>query len=147
MGAPALLAFNTEEKGMLTLPTDMDARLATLRKLPKFGPEEPSPKMPVGYVGYLPEEHRPAAEARINALIDLVQADIRAHPDTAWLKQQINETFDWFELSDTEDRERCALYLEDVLKAVGVPAEHLDINDWLEPFDPASLGTKHHLED
>lgn len=123
----------------LTLPADMTAQLARLKAQPKFLPD-------AMYTGYRSEEHRPAAAKLVDDLIDKLQTNLPQNPSRAFLKQAINDTYAWFELSDTEDRERCAIYLEEILTAVGIPAPDGDINAWLDPFDPLNLLHHPHLE-
>ncbi len=139
-------ACQSAEEDNIKVAADAQARLAKLKSISKFGPEDPSAQLPLGYVGYLPPNHRKAAEKLVNAFIDKVQAELKGTLSRAWLKHELNDTYDWFGLSDTEDRERCAFYLEQVLAAVGLPSAEQDINFWLTPFDPIALASHPHLE-
>ncbi len=124
----------------LALPPDFDATLAKLLSKPKFEPDNT-------YTGYFPEEHRSAAAQLVNDLITRLRARLPSEPSRNYLKQQINDTYAWFELSDTEDRERCAIYLEAILQAAGLPPAESRIDAWLNPFDPATFASHPHLED
>ncbi|ESQ93896.1 DUF4844 domain-containing protein [Asticcacaulis benevestitus] len=123
----------------LTLPADLDVRLMHLKAKTKFAPDDM-------YVGYLPEEHQPAAEKLINDLISKLQVELPKKPSKTYLKEQISDTYAWFDLSDTEDRERCILYLEQTLEAVGVPPSERAISKWLPPFDLTAMLAHPHLE-
>jgi len=108
------------ENDILPLPADSDIQLAILKVISKFGPESPSDNRPLGYVGYLPPEERPAAEAALNALIDRVTSLVKINPSKALILDEFKASFEFFQYSDTEDRERFCSYLEDIMDAVGM---------------------------
>lgn len=132
IASPARADSMTEQR--LRLPDDVLGNLSRLRAEPKFVPMSASKTFPLGYVGYLPVEMRPEAEAQLNALIDRITQGIRNTPTKAFVLDEFRKTFPWFETSDTEDRDRFCRYLEDIMDAVGMDSSDGVINDWMYGF-------------
>lgn len=115
----------------IDLPADVLIRLEILRAIPKFMPDD-TRYLP--YVGYLPAEKRPEAEAQLNDLIDRISASIQSEPTKAFVLKEFRKTFDYFETSDTEDRERFCSYLENIMDAIGMESSDGAINEWMYGF-------------
>ncbi len=126
---------NPSKNDRLALPDDALARLAKFRAEPKFGPEDISAERPLGYVGYLPPEERPAAEAALNSLIDRVMAIVKTNPRKSLVLNEFKSSFEFFRYSDTEDRERFCSYLEDIMDAVGMKSSDGVINKLMYGFN------------
>ncbi len=119
------------ENDRLPLPIDALNQLIQLKAKPKFGPSEPTERQPLGYVGYLPPEEQPNAEAALNTLIDRVISVIDVNPSKALVLKEFAATFPFFEDSDTEDRECLCWYLEDIMDAVGMESSDGLLNDFM----------------
>ena len=115
-------------KKLLHVPADVLIRLELLKAVPKFVPDD-SGYLP--YVGYLPAEKRPEAEAELNNLIDRIASGIEASPNKVFALKEFRKTFDYFETSDTEDRERFCSYLENIMDAIGMESSDGAINEWM----------------
>jgi hypothetical protein len=116
------------DKEVLALPQDVMIRLEILKALPKFLPDD-TRYLP--YVGYLPAEKRPEAEAQLNDLIDRISANIETKPTKIFVLQEFRKIFDYFETSDTEDSERFCSYLENIMDAIGMESSDGTINEWM----------------
>ncbi len=113
---------------LFNLPADTTIRLELLKAIPKFVPDD-SRYLP--YAGYLPAEKRTEAEAQLNNLIDRIAAEIETKPNKTFVLEEFRKTFDYFETSDTEDRERFCSYLENIMDAIGMESSDGAINEWM----------------
>ena len=114
---------------MLDLPHGALQRLVELRATPKFEAEEA-----FGYVGFLPLDGRPAAEAELDLLIDRIIAGIEANPTKGFVLSEFRRTFVHFVESDTEDRERLMRYFEQIMNLVGMDTSDGALNRMLYEF-------------
>ena len=122
---------NILDKRLLELPADVQIRLELLKAIPKFVPDD-SRYLP--YAGYLPAEKRSEAESKLNNLIDRIASGIEATPHKGFVLTEFRKTFDYFETSDTEDRERFCSYLENIMDAINMDSSEGVINEWMYGF-------------
>ena len=115
----------------LTLPSDFQRKLATMRAEPKFQADAGGL-----YTGVHNEAERLRAEGAINALIDRLEREVSAHPTKRFVLGAFSRTLSQIELSDTEDRERACAYLEQIMDIVGLKSSDGLLNRWLYGFDP-----------
>lgn len=120
---------------ILNIKSDAIIKLKELLQKEKFGPEEKSDQLPLGYVGFLPEENRSLANKTLNqSIVRLISI----------LKQNNKVTsrivLDEFEIGlnsfeelafDTEDRERVCWYYEDMMDIIGLESTHELLNNWM----------------
>lgn len=119
----------------LDVKSDAIIKLKELLQKEKFGPEEKTDQLPLGYVGFLPEEDRPLANKTLNeSIVRLISI----------LKQNNKVTsriiLDEFEIGlnsfedlafDTEDRERVCWYYEDIMDIIGLESTYELLNNWM----------------
>lgn len=101
----------------------------------KFGPEQQSDQLPLGYVGFLPEESRPIANKNLNESINRIILILRDNKKIT-ARMILNE----FEIglksfndlaNDTEDRERVCRYYEDIMDIIGLESSNELLNNWM----------------
>lgn len=119
----------------LDVKSDAIIKLKELLQKEKFGPEEKTDQLPLGYVGFLPEEDRPLANKTLNeSIVRLISI----------LKQNNKVTsriiLDEFEIGlnsfedlafDTEDGERVCWYYEDIMDIIGLESTYELLNNWM----------------
>lgn len=120
---------------VLTINQDAVTNLRELLNKEKFGPEERSEQLPLGYVGFLPPESRPTANKLLNESISrLIQMLEKEQKVT---KRLVLDEFEkglnsFNELaSDTEDRERVCWYYEDIMDIIGLESTNELLNNWM----------------
>ncbi|MBN8487947.1 MAG: DUF4844 domain-containing protein [Burkholderiales bacterium] len=87
------------------------ASLKALRAEPKF----------LDLPGAPAAEERRRLEPLFNSLLDRLVAGVQAHPNEAWVLEQMDPTVAAFHLEDTEARERCLVYIDRMFKILGMP--------------------------
>ena len=101
----------------------------------KFGPEEPSEQLTLGYVGFLPPESRPKANNLLNESIRRLILILEKEPKVT--KRMILNEFETglnsFNdiASDTEDKERVCCYYEDIMDIIGLKSSNELLNNWM----------------
>jgi hypothetical protein len=109
--------------------------LKELLKTEKFGPEEKTDQLPLGYVGFLPSESRPLANSLLNESIKRL-ISILSENKNITQRMILNE----FEVGlnsfndlafDTEDRERVCWYYEDMMDIIGIESTNELLNNWM----------------
>ena len=119
----------------LIVKADAIEQLKVFLKKEKFGPEERTEQLPLGYVGFLPEEARPVANGYLNKSVSRLIALLEKN-DRVTQRMILNE----FEIglnsfndlvTDTEDRERICWYYEDIMDMIGLESTHQLLNNWM----------------
>ncbi len=119
----------------LRIKPDAIRKLKELLHKEKFGPEERTDQLPLGYVGFLPKEDRPMANAIMNeSIVRLISVLEQNKKLTA--RMVLNEfenglnSFENLAL-DTEDRERICFYFEDLMDIIGLESSNELLNNWM----------------
>ena len=115
----------------LNLPANAMACLGVLKSAPKFLAE------PDGlYTGVHDASERLAAEATINTVIERVEELLPGAPTKGAVLREFSLGLSRITLSDTEDREQAALYMEHIMDCVGMESSDGVLNTWMYGFDP-----------
>jgi hypothetical protein len=128
-GAAQKVSIQMDEK--LDLPADAMARLEDLRRAQKFVPEVDGL-----YTGVHDASERLAAEATVNAVIERVEQLASGAPTKKAVLGEFSLGLSKITLSDTEDREQAALYMERIMDCVGMESSDGLLNTWMYGFDP-----------
>ena len=115
----------------LNLPVDAMARLEALKNAPKFLPEADGL-----YTGVHDASERLAAETVINAVIERVEKLLSGAGTKKAVLNEFSLGLSQITLSDTEDREQAALYMERIMDCVGMESSDGLLNTWMYGFDP-----------
>jgi len=129
--ATATLKATVSMDATLDLPPDVRARLRALKGRPKFLPEEDG-----SYTGVQDPAARRAAEAAINGVIERVEALLPDRATKAAVLKEFSTGLDQLALTDTEDREQAAGYLEQIMDCLGMESSDGLLNKWMYGFDP-----------
>lgn len=95
----------------LQITDESISTLKALRAEPKF----------LDLPGTPAAEERRRLEPLINSLLDRPVSGVQEHPTDIWVLEQMDPTVDAFHLGDTEARERCLTYIEEVFNLLGIP--------------------------
>lgn len=120
---------------IIKVDSNVTEKLEALLKTEKFGFEERSEQLSMGYVGFLPAESRPLANKLLNESIGRLITILEK--DTEVTKRMILDEFEnglnsFSELAfDTEDRERVCWYYEDLMDIIGLESTNELLNNWM----------------
>lgn len=129
-GCVGLAAIARDDEA-LRPPADAAQKLNALLAKPKFLAE------PAGlYTGVRDERQRRAAEATINEVIRSTLARLSKAPDKRLILGDFEAGLNRITLADTEDRERAAHYIEEIMECIGLESSDGLLNTWLYGFDP-----------
>ena len=101
----------------------------------KFGPEDESDDLPMGYVGLLPQENQPQANRLLNESIKKL-INILRNEKKVTNRMILNEFETGLEslediAFDTEDRERVCYYYEEIMDIIGLESTNELLNNWM----------------
>ncbi|HEY0647187.1 DUF4844 domain-containing protein [Phenylobacterium sp.] len=121
------------ETYVLAPPADAIERLDELLVAPKFGPDGAL------YTGVSDPVVRRAAEAIINTAIAQVRDLLRSPTDSAAVLHIFRAGLQRLTLSDTEDRERAAIHVEEIMECIGLESSQGLLNEFVYGFEPGNL--------
>jgi len=117
----------------LSVPESAQGDLAALKALKKFNPDGGL------YNGISDPTKRHLAQAAINLTIDGISQGLNRHSNKAFILTNLKRCIDFLEkldLTDSEDREQAAKYLEKIMDAVGLDSSDGLLNNFVYGFDP-----------
>lgn len=119
----------------LSVKPDAISKLKKLLEKEKFGPEEKTNQLPLGYVGFLPEEDRPLANKIMNESIARLISVLEQNKKVTarMVLNEFENGLNSFEdlAFDTEDRERVCWYFEDIMDIIGLESTNELLNNWM----------------
>lgn len=89
------------------------------------------------YTGVTNELVRERCERLVNDLATRLLANTGASLSQETVMTEFKRTLNEFELADTEDRERAASYLEEIMDILGIKSSEGLLNKWMYGFDPS----------
>jgi len=124
------------ETGPLAIPQQAEGELSRIKAIRKFEPDG------IIYTGIIDPLKRSIAEAAINSAISNIASGIRSHPTKAFVLERFQRALSLIDaagVTDSEDREAVARYLEQVMDAVGVESSDGMLSNWVYGFDVSEL--------
>ena len=89
------------------------------------------------YPGAPTEEVRAECEGRLNDLVDRLLRMLEADPRKAVALEEFRKVLPYFEMHDSEERDRVCSYLEQIMDILGIDSSDGLVNIWRYGFDPA----------
>lgn len=123
-------ACSSEDGTRLIPPSDVQARLAALRAVPKFAANDL-------YPGAASEADRVSAEKVINDLIARLTVVVSQTPTRERALAEIERTLSDLSALDSEDRDQALIHIEAAMDTVGLESSGGLLNRWRYGFDPS----------
>lgn len=135
--AVALMACKHEESHeahRLAITEATFSQLRGFRAEPKFHED-----LPAFYPGAPNENIRERCELKLNGLLDRLIEGLPKNPTRNYVLKEFRSTLNLFEVEDSEERDRIALYLERIMVIVGVESSDGLLNKWRYGVDPSGI--------